>query len=275
MKKIEHKGRILKEEFKVSATPQQAWEAWAQPERVKDWFVDDATGEPTPGSQMRWVWARYGMDCPVKVLEAVPAERLVLEWPMPEGGALLWEIDVRREGGKTTVKIVSSGFGEGAAWDEQYEGQKHGWPICVAIYKAYVERHFGRRRRDVVVMRPLEGAPELYPFFKERELLSRWLTREGELGAAGRALRLVLKDGRTWTGSVLVDSGRELCFSCAEIGGLVTLKALGGCGAAAKMLVLHASGWELSEGAAAQLKGVLESSVDELLKLAAVPAPSR
>lgn len=43
---FQHKGRIIRAEMETSATPDQAWEAWADPEKIAQWFVDRATGEP-------------------------------------------------------------------------------------------------------------------------------------------------------------------------------------------------------------------------------------
>jgi uncharacterized protein YndB with AHSA1/START domain len=35
---FEHKGRVLRAEIDTSATPQQAWEAWADPEKIAHWL---------------------------------------------------------------------------------------------------------------------------------------------------------------------------------------------------------------------------------------------
>lgn len=48
---FEHKGRVLRAEIETSATPQQAWEAWADPEKIAHWFVDRATGEARPAER--------------------------------------------------------------------------------------------------------------------------------------------------------------------------------------------------------------------------------
>ncbi len=33
-KSFDHKGRMIRDEIETSATPRQAWEAWADPEKI-------------------------------------------------------------------------------------------------------------------------------------------------------------------------------------------------------------------------------------------------
>jgi uncharacterized protein YndB with AHSA1/START domain len=49
---FERKGRMIRAEIATSATPEQAWAAWADPEKIAQWFVDRAEGEAKPGGTM-------------------------------------------------------------------------------------------------------------------------------------------------------------------------------------------------------------------------------
>jgi hypothetical protein len=45
------------------------------------------------------------------------------------------------------LRLVHSGFGSGASWDEEYDGISHGWPIEMRILRHYLQRHAGRDRQ--------------------------------------------------------------------------------------------------------------------------------
>jgi uncharacterized protein YndB with AHSA1/START domain len=77
---FQHKGRIIRAEMETSATPDQAWEAWADPEKIAQWFVDRATGEAKPGGTMTWFFDHVGYVLPYKILNAVPGELIVYNW---------------------------------------------------------------------------------------------------------------------------------------------------------------------------------------------------
>jgi uncharacterized protein YndB with AHSA1/START domain len=52
-KTFDHKGKLIRAEMQTSLTPEQAWEAWADPEKIAHWFVDRASGEAKPGGRWR------------------------------------------------------------------------------------------------------------------------------------------------------------------------------------------------------------------------------
>jgi uncharacterized protein YndB with AHSA1/START domain len=41
---FEQKGREIRAEIQTTATTEQAWEAWADPEKIAQWFVDRVAG---------------------------------------------------------------------------------------------------------------------------------------------------------------------------------------------------------------------------------------
>jgi len=53
------------------------------------------------------------------------------------------------EGGKTILRLVHSGFGAGADWDDEFEGTRRGWDQELLGLKHYLEHHAGRDRRSV------------------------------------------------------------------------------------------------------------------------------
>src|SRR5215813_1240915 len=118
---LDHQGRVIRAEVETSATRQQAWEAWADPEKIAQWFVDRASGEAKPGGTMTWFFDEFGYQLPYKVVDAQPGKRFVLKWEAPQGRPTgILEVTIERKGGATLVRLVNSGFREDAAWNEEY-----------------------------------------------------------------------------------------------------------------------------------------------------------
>jgi uncharacterized protein YndB with AHSA1/START domain len=225
--KTDRKGRIIQKEMTTSATPQQIWEAWADPGKLSQWFTDDAEGEAKSGGSMTWIFDEFEYRFTYEVLEARPEERLVLT-ATPPGRSSPWliEIDIEQAGGRTVLKLVQSGFGEGAEWDDEYEGVDSGWEMALAVLKHYAENYFGRPRRQALVITPAEyTASQLRPFYREEASLAKWLTRAGAVGDTGSPYELELADGNIMTGKVLANTRTEVELSWREIEGAMGLKA--------------------------------------------------
>lgn len=230
--KYDHKGRIIRAEMRTSATPQEAWEAWADPERIAEWFVDRATGEVRPGGTMTWFFDSFGIVIPYQVLDAVPGSAFALKWEPPPGQGYSGILDVRiaREGGETVVRLVNSGFREGAEWDEEYEGVNSGWKMALSLLKEYLEHYFGRTKRTEIVLRPAAFDERVLEYFRAAPKLGEWLTRartgpSGGIEKVGDTCRLAFRDGGTLGGRVLEITKKEVALSWEEIGGTLELKA--------------------------------------------------
>ncbi len=222
----ERKGRIIQKEMTTRATPQQVWEAWADPEKLPQWFTDGAEGEAKVGRSMTWIFDKFDYRFTYEILEARPEERLVLTGKTAGGSALFVEIDIEQAGGRTVLKLVQSGFGEGAEWDHEYQGVNSGWEMALAILKHYLENYFGRSRHHALVMLPAKYSfSQLSPFYRDEQSLARWLTRAGGIGNPGTSYQLTLANGDKLSGEVLADTGTEVQLSWPEIEGAVALKA--------------------------------------------------
>ena len=214
-------GRRVEAEIRTTATPEEVWQAWADPASISRWFTDDARGEATPGGTVVWVFKGFG-EIPYPVAVAEPPGRLVLAGEIPGRGPFALEILIRRSGGTTTVRLVNSGFREGADFEEEYEGVRSGWVASLALLKHYLERHPGQPRQAALIVRPATvGAEDLYRRFSDADGLAAWLTREGALGEVGTPAALTLREGGRLTGRVIAATGREKSISWDEEDGAV------------------------------------------------------
>jgi uncharacterized protein YndB with AHSA1/START domain/DNA-binding transcriptional ArsR family regulator len=254
-------GRTLESAIRTRATCRQAWEAFADTERIKDWWVDEVTGKAAVGAEMVFGWKPFAMRCPVRILASVPGQRLVLEWSDPgHPGPVVWEIDAAREDAETVVRLVASGFGEGVAGEEMYDHQKAGVDGLMLVLKHYLDNHFGKRRRVVSVARATTR-PEEACRLVARDTLTRWLARDADIGEPGQRARLVLRDGRTWTGVVGRAGPGRIEISCDEVEGHVSLLCW------QQSVSVTVTGWKLTRADAAQLEDHLGEALDDLIAL--------
>jgi len=265
-----HRGRTIRAEIRTTAAPRQVWEAWADPVKIAQWFVDRAQGEPTPGSTYTWFFDKFNLALPYRVLEAAPGERFVLAWDPPPGrDPGIMEVIIGREGGSTVMSFVNSGFLEGAEWDEEYQGVVSGWQLSFSLLQHYLENYFGRPRSSFLVMQPAQFAyDELLPYYLEAGGLARWLTISGSIGRPGDHVRLALQDGSTVTGKVLALTAREVLVSCEEIGGALAFKAFS-MGPGGRMAGIHGCGWDLDPAQAAAMEARMAQALGRLV--AALP----
>jgi hypothetical protein len=69
--------------------------------------------------------------------------------PLPSAGPpveVVLDYQLEARGGRTVLRLVHSGFGTGAEWDDEVEGISNGWPFELRSLKHYLERHRARRR---------------------------------------------------------------------------------------------------------------------------------
>src|SRR5271163_393292 len=138
-KPIEHKGRIIRAEISTKATPQEAYDAWADPEKIAHWFPDHAEGKAEPGATITWIFDKFNFRVAYEVLIAQQGERFAIRWnPLPGRNAGMLEVTLSKEGGETVIRMVESGFREGAEWDAEFEGNESGWHMALAVLKHYL-----------------------------------------------------------------------------------------------------------------------------------------
>jgi hypothetical protein len=181
----------------------------------------------------------------------VPGELIVYKWEPPEGLPGILEVRIAREGGATAVRVIHSGFREGAEWDDEYEGVASGWKIALRILKFYLENHFVRGKTMTLVFRPAK--------------LAQWLTVSGAIGNAGEKCELQLRDAGRLTGRVLAITDREVMLAWDEVGGVLELKTF----PMGPQSVVGAPvmSWGLNSGEIAQLEKKMSAAVERLAAL--------
>ena len=260
-----HHGRHLTLTLDTSATPEQVWRAWADPEILSQWFADRVRGEARTGATMTWIFEKFGYEFPYHVVEASPPSHLVLGGALPGRPPFLLEIIIRRAGGMTRLELVNSGFLDGGEWDEEYEGVFSGWQMALGILRHYLERYFGQPKGGFLAMQPADIAlAESLPWFTDEQLLQRWLTDRGTLGEAGAPVDLRLASGDRVRGTVLARTKREIAVSWEDERVVLELKAFAA-GPGVRMVAVRGTGWGVAPERLQNIESEMAAAVARLV----------
>ena len=154
-------------EIEIDATPDEVFRAITEAEGIVRWFAPYAKVEPGPDGNM--VGGRYSVSWDPsqegnsKIMTWEPGHRFAAysERDRPYGSTeagpvqrVIVDYQIEAKGGKTLLRLVHSGFGDGAGWDAEFNSTKSGWAIFLWILKHGLERHPGVDSQTVMAMVP-------------------------------------------------------------------------------------------------------------------------
>jgi uncharacterized protein YndB with AHSA1/START domain len=194
--------------LEIQASPGDVWKAITDPVEIARWFALAAEATPGEGGEIVYRWGDFVGRC--RILAWEPPRHLRTSWmeapasPAGQGAALVVDWHVEGAAGKTTLRVVHSGFGTGAEWEREYDGTRRGWIFELQGLKHYLERQRGRERRASWVRQPTTLTPaEVWRRFAQPGTVFRSVALD-TLGPGDR-YRLVRADGEELTGRVLVN----------------------------------------------------------------------
>jgi uncharacterized protein YndB with AHSA1/START domain len=249
-------------EARIDATPAEVWHALTDARALADWFAphikagqgvggivemswDPAASWPTtieiwePERHLQWA------DPAPASTGAVPPPRLVVDWL------------ISTEAGETVLRLVHSGFGEGANWDEQIEGTLGGWQYFLWNLQVCLTRHRGVHRRMVSTRVRVDGPRSAF----WNSLFSAGLVATETNGDDATSCTLRL-GSRAFTG-VVRESVAEKRFSArfpALADALLFIELEG-----AAPSGFHAGFWLSTYGVADETIGDLQRSLDDVV----------
>lgn len=151
--------RTYEQTVRVSASPEEVWEAIATADGLVRWFPIEARVKPGVGGHLFTSWRNeYQWECPITIWE--PPTRLRNLWgsaetPEPEQMGVDWFIS--REGNETVIRLVHFGIGYGAEWDSVYDGLSRGWDFELENLRRALDEHPDRERHIVYTRVSLDG----------------------------------------------------------------------------------------------------------------------
>jgi hypothetical protein len=127
------------------------------------------------------------------------------------------EITLETHEGATKLRLVHSGFGHGAAWDEEIEGISTGWPFELRSLRLYLTRFHGRSRHA--------SYASCSTGMSISDGWNRLLNKDGVTLTAdkleeGRPYSVSLPSGERFSGDIALHiPGREFAGTARELGG--------------------------------------------------------
>jgi uncharacterized protein YndB with AHSA1/START domain len=141
----------------LNATPEDVWRALTDAGELMRWFPLQARVTPGKGGSVFWGWdEHWAWESEIDVWEPGARLRLVENRtafdvngkPLPgRAERLAMEFTLATHAGQTTLRLVHSGFGDGASWDDELEAVSAGWQFELRGLRHYLERHKGRGRQ--------------------------------------------------------------------------------------------------------------------------------
>jgi uncharacterized protein YndB with AHSA1/START domain len=205
------KNMRLRKEIELAASVDEVWKALIDPAELIKWFPLEA--RVAPGSDGK-IFLSWGPDSQGggKITAWEPGKRLAWDARL---AVMEWTIESR--GGKTILRLVQSGFSEGAAWeDEWFASTDYGWGFMLAGLRAILERHRGETR---LVAWPRIKVAALRNEAYARLIAPNALFTEGvgDNLQDGSPYQFTTPAGEALTGEVeFVRPGRGFCLRVAE-----------------------------------------------------------
>jgi uncharacterized protein YndB with AHSA1/START domain len=176
----------------VEATPARAWAALTDATLLRRWFVAWTDLEPRIGAEYVLLWNTSG-ELIGRVMEVKAGELLRFSWDLDTLGettqVVVRVVANQKQPGLCTVEITHSGWGEGAAWDEERSSHESGWAGVVAMLDFYLRRGAGKEPREFSYRRRLPVPPaKAHALFSTAAGLTTWLATRAtvEMQPGGR-----------------------------------------------------------------------------------------
>ena len=198
-------SRTIEKTLEINAPPGAVWKALTDAKELVRWFPLKAEVEPRVGGRIWLSWdGEFEGEHRIEIFE--PERHLRTTWnPMTkdEGGPTELSVDYHLEGrgGGTILRLVHSGFGRGAAWDDEYDGIDAGWTFELRSLRLYLEHHLGRDRHAIFLVGPQTGLSD--PEVWDRVLRDGFEAPELEGLSEGDPYSFPVGDGQTFSGRVL------------------------------------------------------------------------
>jgi uncharacterized protein YndB with AHSA1/START domain len=171
MTKETRAGRIIETVVEIAASPDAVWKALTDPVELTRWFPLEAQVSPGAGGRIRWSWGDPIVS-EASIEDWEPPKRLVLveqtalgDHVTPEESrnapGRVMEFTLEARAGKTVLRLVHSGFGGDADWEnELYDGVLRGWTFELRALRHYLEVHPRERRHVAWVRHPFGGSAD-------------------------------------------------------------------------------------------------------------------
>ena len=116
----------------------QVFAAFVDPSVTTRFWFSDASGPLTPGAEVRWDWAMYGVGTDVRVKAIEPDRRILIDWDVDTRPTEVeWGFEPR--GDQTWVTVENRGFMDGPEGVAAALDSTGGFALVLAGAKIWLE----------------------------------------------------------------------------------------------------------------------------------------
>jgi uncharacterized protein YndB with AHSA1/START domain len=155
--------RAIDLDIEVPGTPEEVWEAVASGPGITAWFVPAKVEGRVGGTVELDFGPGYGSEV-ARITAWEPPRRFVSE-VTGEGRpdfAFEWLVEAR-DGGTCVVRLINSGFGDGAEWDAEFDATEAGWRLFLYNLRLYLTHFPGQPCASLLVNGKADGpVPRAY-----------------------------------------------------------------------------------------------------------------
>jgi uncharacterized protein YndB with AHSA1/START domain len=152
-------GRRVEQAIAIDVPVDAVWKALTDATELTRWFPIGASVVPGAGGVIRLRWDEsYDSDSAIEIWE--PNVHLRIGFPHHPPVLLATDYHLESDKGRTILRVVTSGFGDGHDWDDWYSGVRAGWDFELRGLKHYLEQHRGRDRLVASARHPLSISRE-------------------------------------------------------------------------------------------------------------------
>jgi uncharacterized protein YndB with AHSA1/START domain len=156
--------RKIELDIEIAADAAEVWRAVSTAEGFTSWFAPEVAVEPGAGGKVYIKWGE-GMEGSSRIEIWEPAQHLRIAQDREEGPPpSMVDYILEGKGGTTVLRLVHSGFGSSASFDDEFNSTRQAWPVFLQMIKHSAERGIGSCR-NVTVFRFL-GVPREAAFEK-------------------------------------------------------------------------------------------------------------
>ena len=202
--------RVIDLSIEVAGTPEEVWRAIATGPGISSWYVPHRVEERAGGAATASFGPGPEMQVDGRVAVWEPPLRIVFDDGQGAGGlAFEWLVEAG-DSDSCVVRLISTGFGDGGEWDDQYDALQEGWKLFLLNLRLHLE-HF--RGQDAAAALPTGMWPVDPP--------TAWDRFTGALGVpstlvVGDRLDLDGGDGARLAGTVVDVAERRLALLLDE-----------------------------------------------------------
>ncbi len=155
-----NESRAVEVTVDIEAPVDAVWSALTDATELVRWFPLQASVTPGEGGSMQWSWDdlwtwesnidRWEPGTRLRLVQndqrPFDAKGRVLPTGDVAGAHMVMDFTLETVAGRTRLRLVHSGFGSGAPWDDELDGVRVGWNHELRGLAFYLERHRGKPR---------------------------------------------------------------------------------------------------------------------------------